>query len=131
MTTKEKDEASRFAEFLSVMAPRKNRAVEEEMVVASAPVVKSSFAEAEAVAAVVESARGKDEMVEDEEISDMEYMERRRKRMREGEDEEGGQAWVQDEADGGVPVVRSYFTTSCIRLWTDGSLESGQGGCSG
>jgi hypothetical protein len=111
MTSKEKDEASRFAEFLSVMAPRKNRAVEEEIPVAAAPVVKSSVVEA-----VVESQGAKDGVVEDEEISDMEYIERRRKRMREGEDEEGGeQAWVQDEADGGgAPVVRSTLSLSAI-----------------
>ncbi|KAK4691049.1 multiple RNA-binding domain-containing protein 1, partial [Phenoliferia sp. Uapishka_3] len=126
-----KDEAARFAEFMSVMGPRKGRALEEAsepiMVVPApapaptpAPVQKEPVKEKEKKVAekkvqVVEVV--KDGVADNEEISDAEYMTRRMKRKLEideepmeediEKEEQGGEGkeWIQDEADGVPPTA--------------------------
>lgn len=116
------DEAARFAEFMSVMGPRKGRALEEQ----SEPAMLLPTPVAPVVTPVVEPVKEKkekkvepvkevevvrDKIIDDEEISDMEYMTRRMKRKLEvdeepevEQDDEVGPAkeWVQDED--GVPA---------------------------
>ncbi|KAL8276281.1 hypothetical protein RQP46_011309 [Phenoliferia psychrophenolica] len=121
-----KDEAARFAEFMSVMGPRKGRALEEASEPAMllptpqpvpAPVVALEQPKKQQQAVAVQKPEveqeevvvPKDKIVDDEGISDMEYMTRRMKRKLEVEEDveqeeadeapESGAAkeWVQDE----------------------------------
>ncbi|ORY86005.1 hypothetical protein BCR35DRAFT_302638 [Leucosporidium creatinivorum] len=110
------DEQDRFAEFMAVMAPRRNRAVEENPEAAAASLLPSAPAPAPIytpsstapVATKVETTteppaaeEARDGAAEDESLTDLEYMARRMKRSLEDAagDDEDTPTWEQDEED--------------------------------
>nr|CRX79187.1 hypothetical protein ls5931a1_00023 [Leucosporidium scottii] len=111
------DEQDRFAEFMAVMAPRRNRAVEENpeaaaqsllpstSTAASAPApLPSAPVAAKAPASTEPPAEARDGAAEDDSLTDLEYMARRMKRSLEDaanddDDDDEVPAWEQDEED--------------------------------
>lgn len=112
------DDAARFAEFMSVMAPKKKRTLEslnqtaEPVLITTKPDVRST--EDDQVIGVAQEVVVVDDVAENEEISDMEYMARRMKRN------------LNEEEEVEETEIAMTETTLAFKPWTSEELDQGE-----